>query len=133
MLRGLATVTLTATDVPAAARWYGDVLGIEPYFVRPVEGPPAYVEFRVGDDEDELGIMDARFAAWSTGAPAGAVVHWHVEDLTARVAQLQALGATLLQGVTERGEGFATSVLADPFGNVLGLMTNPHWRAAHES
>ena len=132
MLRGLATVTLTATDVPAAARWYRDLLGIEPYFARPVEGPPAYVEFRVGDDEDELGIMDARYASWPTGDPAGAVVHWHVDDLTAAVERLQSLGATVLQPVTERGEGFATAVLADPFGNVLGVMTNPHWRARHD-
>src|SRR3712207_8994751 len=34
--------------------WYADPLGIEPYLARPVDGPPAHVEFRAGDDEDEL-------------------------------------------------------------------------------
>ncbi|MEX5720143.1 VOC family protein [Geodermatophilus maliterrae] len=133
MLRGLATVTLTATDVSAAARWYADLLEVEPYFARPVEGPPAYVEFRVGDDEDELGVMDARYAAWAAGQPTGAVVHWHVDDLPAAIERLTARGATVLQPLTERGEGFATAVVADPFGNLLGVMRNPHWLAAHGS
>jgi hypothetical protein len=41
-----------------ARSWYAQFLGIEPYFVRPEDGPPAYVEFRVGDYQDELGIID---------------------------------------------------------------------------
>ncbi|MGY1671824.1 VOC family protein [Geodermatophilus sp. SYSU D00710] len=131
MLRGLATVTLTAEDVPAAVRWYADVLRVEPYFVRPVEGPPAYVEFRIGDDEDELGIMDARYATWPVGQPAGVVVHWHVDDLPAVVHRLETAGATVVQPPTVRGEGWSTAVVADPFGNLLGLITSPHWAAAH--
>jgi predicted enzyme related to lactoylglutathione lyase len=131
VLRGLATVTLLADDVPAAARWYAGVLDAEPYFTRPVEGPAAYVEFRIGDDEDELGIMDARYATWATGQPAGVVVNWHVDDLPAAVERLETAGATVVQPATVRGEGWTTAVLADPFGNLLGVMTNPHWAAAH--
>ncbi len=131
MLRGLATVTLLAADVTAAARWYAGVLGVEPYFARPVGGPPAYVEFRIGDDEDELGIMDARYATWAAGEPAGVVVHWHVDDLPAVVLRLGDAGAAVVQEPTVRGEGWVTAVVADPFGNLLGVMTNPHWAAAH--
>ncbi len=131
MLRGLATVTLLAADVTAAARWYAGVLGVEPYFARPVGGPPAYVEFRIGDDEDELGIMDARYATWAAGEPAGVVVHWHVDDLPAVVRRLGDAGAAVVQEPTVRGEGWVTAVVADPFGNLLGVMTNPHWAAAH--
>lgn len=57
MLQGMATVSFYAADLDAAARWYAEVLGIEPYYVR-----PGYVEFRVGPHEDELGIIDARYA-----------------------------------------------------------------------
>jgi len=32
----------------AAKNWYSTLLGIDPYFERPVEGPPAYIEFRIG-------------------------------------------------------------------------------------
>ena len=46
----------------AARDWYAEVLGIEPYFQRPEEGPPAYIEFRIGADEDELGLIDRRYA-----------------------------------------------------------------------
>jgi hypothetical protein len=31
--------------------------------------------------------------------------------------------------VTERGAGFVTASVTDPFGNVLGVMSNPHWAA----
>ena len=35
MLRGFATVSYYAADLEAAAAWYSEVLGIEPYFRRP--------------------------------------------------------------------------------------------------
>ncbi len=37
-------------------------------------------------------------------------------------------GATELQPITKRGdEGFVTASVVDPFGNILGVMTNPHY------
>ncbi len=68
MLRGLTTVTYLADDVAAAADWYAGLLGAGPYFSRPVEGRLAYAEFRIGDYQHELGILDRRFAA--PGRPA---------------------------------------------------------------
>jgi len=67
MLRGLTTISYFADDVAAAAQWYRDVLGFEPYFSRDVNGAPAYVEFRIGDREHELGIIDRRFAPNPSG------------------------------------------------------------------
>ncbi|MGY4644168.1 VOC family protein [Cellulomonas sp. URHB0016] len=120
--RGLATLSFFADDVTAASTWYTDLFGVAPYFVR-----DGYVEFRIGDHEDELGIVDRRFAPTS-GGPSGAVVYWHVDDLAGMVDRLLALGATVHQPVRERGHGFATASVVDPFGNVLGVMTNPHWQ-----
>jgi hypothetical protein len=37
------------------------------------------------------------------------------------------MGAEPHQPVTERGEGFVTASVVDPFGNVLGIMRNPHY------
>ena len=49
-LRGFATLNIWADDVPAAAAWYAEFLGVEPYFSRPgPDGRPAYIEFRIGD------------------------------------------------------------------------------------
>ena len=134
MLLGLATVSCYADDVPAAARWYGRLLGVEPYFARPVDGPPAYVEFRVGPDQDELGIVDRRWSPHGPDAatgPAGTIVYWHVDDLAATLARLAELGATPHQPPTDRGAGFVTASVVDPFGNVLGVMHNPHHAALH--
>jgi predicted enzyme related to lactoylglutathione lyase len=128
MLRGFTTVNYWADDVEAARDWYVGVLQIEPYFQRPEEGPPAYVEFRVGPDEDELGLIDRRYAP--PGAlrdPSGAIMHWQVDDVRAAVARLVELGATEYQPVTEREAGFVTASVVDPFGNIVGLMYSPHF------
>jgi predicted enzyme related to lactoylglutathione lyase len=128
MLRGLTTVSYFADDVAAAQRWYTELLGIDPYFVRPVEGAPAYVEYRVGDYQHELGIVDRRFAApGRSDGPGGAVVYWHVDDIRACFERLLSMGATVHDQPVERGPGFVTASVVDPFGNVLGVMENQHY------
>jgi predicted enzyme related to lactoylglutathione lyase len=127
----MANVSYFADDVGAAQDWYRDVLGIDAYFRQPPEGPPAYVEFRVGDSLDELGIVDRRYQPAGAGdgraGPGGAIVYWHVDDPVQALADLLARGATLHDPVRERGEGFVTASVVDPFGNVLGVMYNPHY------
>ncbi|MEU0568989.1 VOC family protein [Nonomuraea sp. NPDC005983] len=128
MLRGLTTVSFFADDVTAAARWYTELLGIEPYFARPAEGTPAYVEFRIGDYQHELGIIDSRFASRPRPEEAGgAVTYWHVDDVEAAFERLLSLGATAYEEPVERGPGFVTASVVDPFGNVLGVMYNQHY------
>ncbi|CAM3315755.1 VOC family protein [Kibdelosporangium persicum] len=127
MLRGLATVNIFAEDVPAAVAWYSEVLGIEPYFVREADGKPAYVEFRIGDYQHELGIVDARFAPDDRDRPGGAIMYWHVDDVRAAVERLVELGAKPHMPVIERGPGFVPASVIDPFGNVLGVMYNKHY------
>jgi predicted enzyme related to lactoylglutathione lyase len=128
MLRGLATISYWADDLEAAKRWYTELLGIEPYFVRPEDGPPAYVEFRVGDYQHELGLIDRRYAReGSRTGPGGVIAYWHVDDVAASLARLLAMGATEHEPVTPRGEGFNTASVVDPFGNILGIMENPHY------
>jgi predicted enzyme related to lactoylglutathione lyase len=132
MLRGLTTVSFWADDVLAARDWYADVLGIEPYFQRPEEGPAAYIEFRIGADEDELGLIDRRYAPPSSSRdPSGAVIYWQVDDVAAAVARLVEEGATAYQPVVERDAGFVTASVLDPFGNILGLMYSPHFVKLH--
>ena len=128
MLRGFATISYWAEDVAAARDWYAELLGIEPYFVRPEQGPPAYVEFRVGDYQDELGIIDRRYAPPGTaGGPGGAVMHWHVDDVPATFDRLLSMGAREYQPITPREAGWITASVVDPFGNVLGIVYNPHY------
>ena len=128
MLRGMATVSYWADDPKAARAWYSELLGIEPYFQRPDPENPAYVEFRLGDYQAELGIIDARFAPPGAAAgPGGAVLYWHVDDVEAALSRVLAMGATAHEPLTDRGTGFITASVIDPFGNILGLMYNPHY------
>jgi predicted enzyme related to lactoylglutathione lyase len=122
-LRGLTTVSFYAADMDAAKKWYTEMLGIDPYFEL-----PGYMEFRLGDYQHELGLIDSRYAPkGSANGPAGAIVYWHVDDVAATVERLLALGAKEYEALRERGHGFITASVVDPFGNVLGVMQNPHY------
>lgn len=128
-LRGMATVNFWAEDVAAARNWYAELFGVQAYFQRPDAEHPAYVEFRIGDNEDEFGIIDRRYApkAMQPG-PGGAILLWHVDDIEAAFARLKAMGAKEYDPITKRGDsGFVTASVIDPFGNVLGVMYNPHY------
>ncbi len=126
VLRGVATVNIFAVDHAAAQQWYTEFLGMEPYFVR-----PGYCEFRLGDYQHELGIIDRRFVPYFDAAagPAGAVVYWHVDDVQATLDRLLSLGAQQLEAPQDRGQGFVTASVVDPFGNILAIMYNPHYVA----
>jgi predicted enzyme related to lactoylglutathione lyase len=124
MLRGLTTVSFWAADLAAAKKWYAELLGIDPYFER-----PGYAEFRIGDYQHELGIIDSKYAPkGAAGGPGGAIVYWHLDDVAATLEKLKAMGAKEYEPLTKRGEaGFITASVVDPFGNILGLMYNPHY------
>jgi len=128
MLRGLSTINFWADDLIAAKKWYAELLGIDPYFERPNAEHPAYIEFRLGDYQHELGIIDRRYAPkGSTAGPGGAVTYWHVDDLEAALEKLIAMGAKEYEPTTKRGEGFITASVLDPFGNILGIMYSRHY------
>ena len=130
MLRGFATINYWADDMDAAKRWYADLLGIEPYFERPgPDGKVAYAEFRIGDYQHELGLIHRAWAPpGAASQPGGAVLYWHVDDIEAAFRKLLSMGATEYQPITPRGDlGFVTASVVDPFGNVLGIMYNPHY------
>lgn len=134
-LRGFCTLNFYADDMAAARAWYTEVLGQEPYFeaTDPASGAVGYYEWRIGDHQDEFGIINR---AWRSPAdpttpeaPGGAVMNWHVDDLDGTLERLVELGATVHQPRVDRTAGFANATVADPFGNLLGLMYNPHWKA----
>ena len=54
-------------------------------------------------------------------------MYWHVDDLAGTVERLLAMGATEYQPLREQGPGFVTASVVDPFGNILGVMTNVHY------
>lgn len=128
-LKGISTISIWAADHAKAVEWYTELLGVKPYFEQ-----PGYAEFRVGDYETELGIIDRNYAPHLVfpNKPAGAVVYWQVDDVQATLKELLALEAIELEPPKNRGNGFITATVVDPFGNILGIMQNPHYREIAE-
>ena len=116
MIKGLRTAIYPVADLAAAKAWYGKVFEAEPYFDQPF-----YVGFSVGGFE--LGLLPDG----AVPGKAGSLVYWGVEDIEAEVARITALGATVHGAIQDVGEGIRTVELADPFGNLLCLILNPHF------
>jgi len=112
MLLGLRTAIYHAPDIAAAKLWYMKVLGFPPYFDQPF-----YVGFNVGGFE--LGLTpDGKSAV---GA------YWGVKDIVAAHARLLELGAAPRTDIQDVGEGIRVADVLDPFGNVFGIIENPHF------
>ncbi|MGW3245811.1 VOC family protein [Streptomyces sp. NPDC001070] len=60
-------------------------------------------------------------------APAGVVAHWHVDDIESTWKRLLSLGAREHEAPRDHGHGFVAGAAVDPFGNLLGVMHNPHF------
>jgi hypothetical protein len=43
------------------------------------------------------------------------------------LAKAVGMGDTQLEAPEDRGHGFITATAVDPFGNLLGIMYNPHY------
>lgn len=128
MFRGMANVSYYAADVKEARKWYSDIFRMEPYFQRPDAANPAYIEYRVGDYQHEVGIIDKKYMPpTAQHGHGGALLYWHVDDIEKTFDYLLSMGATMYEPVTKRGEGFTTAAVIDPFGNVLGIMYNKHY------
>jgi predicted enzyme related to lactoylglutathione lyase len=122
MFRGLRTAIYNVGDIDRAKEWYGAVLGIRPYF-----DEPFYVGFDVGGFELGLQTDDPGALRASTGV----VAYWGVDDADAAFGRLLELGATGHSGVQDVGDGIRVATVLDPYGNVLGVIENPHFSLEH--
>jgi predicted enzyme related to lactoylglutathione lyase len=128
MLRGLATISCWADDLKAARAWYCELLGIAPYVENPDADNPASIEFRLGDSQHELGIIDRTSAPHGVAAgPGGVIAYWHGDEVAATRNKLMAMRANEYEPLTHRGDaGWITASVVDPFGTILGIMNTPH-------
>jgi predicted enzyme related to lactoylglutathione lyase len=117
MLNGLRTVIYKVKELELAKKWYTSFVGHPPYFDQPF-----YVGYNVGGYE--LGL-DPNQDHLTTG---NNVTYWGVDDLRAEVARVHALGARVVSDVQDVGDGILVATVADPFGNVIGLIQNPNFK-----
>jgi predicted enzyme related to lactoylglutathione lyase len=118
MIKGLRTVVYPVTDLEQAKTWYAQVFGVAPYFDQPF-----YVGFAVGGFE--LGLVPD-----GTPGAGGGKAYWGVDGIAEDVARIAALGARIVSDVQDVGDGIKVAELEDPFGNVIGLIDNPHFDTA---
>ncbi|MBF9221665.1 VOC family protein [Hymenobacter ruricola] len=116
MFQGLRTVVYPAGDLAEATAWYSRVLEQGPYF-----NEPFYVGFNVGGYE--LGLVPDG----TPDGPVGATTYWGVPDAAAAHTRLLALGAQPHEAVHDVGSGILVGTVLDPFGNLLGVIQNPHF------
>jgi predicted enzyme related to lactoylglutathione lyase len=118
MVQGLGTVIYRVFDLARARAWYATAFGQEPYF-----DEPFYVGFNIGGYE--LGLDPD--ANGGKPGPGGAVAYWRVASIADAVEHFVAVGATVLVPVQDVGGGIQVATVADPFGNPIGLIENPHF------
>jgi predicted enzyme related to lactoylglutathione lyase len=121
MFLGLRTVVYVVDDLARAKEWYARALGFAPYFDQPF-----YVGFNVGGFE--LGLVPPENGA-EPGA-GGTLAYWGVSDVSAALAKLVELGAEVHGDRQDVGGGIFVASLIDPFGNLLGIIENPHFKIA---
>lgn len=112
---GLRTVIYAAPNLSETKEWFTKAFGVAPYFDQPF-----YVGFNIGGFE--LGLdPNLQIAEGST------ITYWGVSDLETSVQQLLDLGAAAHMDIQDVGDGIKVAAIQDPFGNVVGLIENPHF------
>jgi predicted enzyme related to lactoylglutathione lyase len=118
MIQGLGTVIYHVPDLERAKAWYTAAFQQQPYFEQPF-----YVGFNIAGYE--LGLNpDLSVAPPGAG---GAVAYWRVAGIDAAVQHFVNVGATIVTQIQDVGDGIKVADLKDPFGNLIGLIENPHF------
>jgi predicted enzyme related to lactoylglutathione lyase len=108
---GVRTVLHPVSDLDKAKAVYTALLGVPPR-----NDSPYYVGYEAAGQH--IGLVPG-------GGPqalASPVAYWHVKDVGATVSAAVAAGATVTESPHEVGGGRLVATVADPDGNVLGII-----------
>jgi len=109
--QGIKTVLHPVSDLEKAKAVYSALLGVPPQ----TEGS-YYVGFEA--EGQQIGLVPSG----GPQAMTSPVAYWHVPDIEAKLAEVTAAGATVKDPVRDVGGGRLVATVADPDGNVLGLL-----------
>jgi predicted enzyme related to lactoylglutathione lyase len=112
--QGIKTVLHPVSDLEKAKAMYTALIGIP---------PQSDADFYVGFEAEgqHIGLVPG-------GGPQGMtspVAYWHVSDIEAKLAEVTAAGATVKEPARDVGGGRLVATVADPDGNVVGLLQDP--------
>ena len=108
---GIKTVLHPVADLTTAKAVYTALLGVPPQ----TDGP-YYVGFDV--EGQHIGLVPGG----GPQAMTSPVAYWHVPDIQTTLAAVTAAGATVKEPAHDVGGGRLVATVADPDGNVLGLL-----------
>jgi predicted enzyme related to lactoylglutathione lyase len=123
MFLGLRTAGYRVNELERAKAWYSSILGFGPYF-----DEPFYVGFNVAGYE--LGLMPDE--SGSSAKSDNEVAYWGVDNAQTAIEMLLGKGATRHEDVQDVGGGIKVGTVKDPFGNVFGVIENPHFKLDKE-
>jgi predicted enzyme related to lactoylglutathione lyase len=122
MVQGLGTVIYHVPDLERAKAWYTAAFQQKPYFDQPF-----YVGFNIAGYE--LGLdPNQRLTKAGRG---GTVAYWRVASIESAIQHFVASGADVVAPAQDVGEGIKVATVADPFGNLVGMIENPHFKLAN--
>ncbi len=115
---GLRTCIYKVGNLNEARDWYAKAFAIAPYF-----DEPFYVGFNI--QGYELGLLPEEEA--TTDKPATVLTYWGVNDIHSEYKRFLSLGATYHEEPTNVGGELMVATVKDPYGNIIGLIYNPHF------
>ncbi|NOQ24361.1 MAG: VOC family protein [Bacteroidales bacterium] len=118
---GLRTVVYKVADLNEAKNWYTKAFEVKPYF-----DEPFYVGFNIGGYE--LGLLPEENPVIEKSE--SAVTYWGVEDVPKIFENLLKLGAKVHEEPHDVGVTVAS--VKDPWGNIIGIIYNPHFKLPQE-
>jgi predicted enzyme related to lactoylglutathione lyase len=115
---GLRTTIYKVNDIAKAKAWYTKVFEVSPYF-----DEPFYVGFNIGGYELGLHPEETSIPSKSENV----FTYWGVEDVDTSYQRLLDMGATEVEKPANVGDDIVVAAVKDPWGNVLGIIYNPHF------
>lgn len=116
---GLRTLGYKVPNLQKAKEWYTKVFNIEPYF-----DEPFYVGFNIAGFELGLQPVENEQPVLGTNS----TTYWGVEDVDKEYTRLLELGATAYEKPTDVGGDIVIAAVKDPWGNLFGIIYNPHFK-----
>jgi len=116
---GLRTTVYMVGNLEMAKEWYSKAFGVEPYFVEPF-----YIGFNIGGYE--LGLLPEDNP--TSYKAEGVIAYWGVEDIEKVYNHMLNTGAKEYEKPNNVGSDLMVAALKDPWGNVVGLIYNPHFK-----
>ncbi len=117
---GLRTVVYKVDELKKATEWYSKVFDTSPYFEEPF-----YVGFNIAGYE--LGLEPVEKGSIDIGS--NEISYWGVDDVNKSYQRMLDHGAAPHEEPQNVGGEIVTASVTDPWGNVIGIIYNPEFKA----